>query len=76
MSFNIQKSLSQVRQLIKRRQQSAKPGSNMQHANLSDQQYEQIRRISKNLDVSNGVLSTSQLDQMNFYIDLVCQDKI
>lgn len=76
MSFNIQKSLSQVRQLIKRRQQSAKPGSNMHHTNLSDQQYEQIKRISKNLDMSNGVLSTSQLEQMNFCIDLVCQDKI
>ena len=36
VSFNVQKSLSQVRQLIKRRQQSAKPGSKMQHLNLTN----------------------------------------
>ena len=76
ITFNVQKSLSQVRQLIKRRQQSAKPGSNMANSGFSNKQFEQIRLISKNLEMSNGVLSTSQLEQMNLCIDLVCQDKI
>lgn len=52
VSFNLQKSLSQVRQLIKRRQQSAKPGSNIQHMNLTNQYYEEIKKISKDLDMS------------------------
>lgn len=75
VTFNLQKSLSQVRQLIKRRQQSAKPGSNMQHMNLTNQYYEEIKRISKDLDMSQGVINTDQLRQMNDYIDTVYQQE-
>lgn len=75
VSFNLQKSLSQVRQLIKRRQQSAKPGSNIQHMNLTNQYYEEIKRISKDLDLSQGVINTDQLRQMNDYIDTVYQQE-
>ena len=75
VSFNLQKSLSQVRQLIKRRQQSAKPGSNIQHMNMTNQYYEEIKKISKDLDMSQGIINADQLRQMNDYIDTVYQQE-
>ena len=73
VSFNLQKSLSQVRQLIKRRQASAKPGSNIQHLKLTSRNVEEIKKISKDLDMSQGIINANQLFQMNDYIDDVYQ---